>query len=104
MLVAAAICTVPAGHAPAGVQEDWLGPEVYVPLGHAAQVRSTEDDGVLLVWLPAAQVVQELQAASFVPVVKVPLAQPAQVRSELAVPAASTWLPGEHTVHAAQLA
>ena len=47
VIVASAVCTVPAGHSPAAVQEDWFVPEVMVPLGQTRQVRSMVVEGAL---------------------------------------------------------
>jgi hypothetical protein len=88
--VPGAVWTLPAAHAPTGRQTDWLEPEVNVPIGHAAQVRSLLSDGVLVTRLPAVHVVHMLHAAELSLVLKVPVAHPAQVRSLLAVPAVTT--------------
>ena len=50
-----------------------------MPLAQAAQVRSTDADGVLVTRVPAAQVAHTLQVALFAVMLKVPLAHPAQV-------------------------
>jgi hypothetical protein len=101
--VAGAVSTLPAGHAPAGRHDDWLEPEVKVPAGHWAQVRSSVSEGVLATWLPGAQLAHRLHAAELGLVLKLPGAQLTQLRSLLAVPAFVTRVPAAHVVQAVQL-
>ena len=101
--VAAAVCTLPAAHAPCGKHIAWLVPEVNVPAAQGAQVWSRVADGVLSTWVPAAQTVNGAQTVALEVVEKVPLAQPAHVRSETALPGADSNSPARQSVHAVQL-
>jgi hypothetical protein len=55
-------------------------------------------------YVPATQVVQSVQAVTFVVVLYVPLSHALHVRSVDAVPAASIFVPAGQFVHAVQLA
>jgi hypothetical protein len=100
--VAAAVCTVPAGHAFACRQLAWLGPEVYQPAAQAEQARSVVAVPAAATRWPAAQFAHAEQAAALAAVLNVPVAQPEHERSSVALPAAASNWPAGQTLHAVQ--
>ena len=82
--VPAAVCSVPAAHAPSGTQLDWFGEEEYVPCAQGVHWRSALALPGVLTKLPGAQVLQGVQLAALAVVLKLPLAHAAHVRSAVA--------------------
>jgi len=97
--IPALVCTVPAGHAPAGRHVLWFGDQAYVPSTQGAHCRSAILLPGLLTWLPGEHVVQGVQLSAFSVALKVPLPQTAHVRSEVAEGAFVTYVPGSHVDH-----
>jgi len=101
--VPATVWYVPGAQAPGAVHSARFGVSATVPAAHAAQVRSTLEEGVLVMCVPATQSVQGAQVAWFCKVENVPEAQPVQTWSTLSEPGVSTYEPGLQVVQATQL-
>ena len=96
--VAGAVSTVPAGHAPCGRHSPWFCALVYVPDGHAAQVRSATGEPLAETYEPASHADHALHVAAFSATLKLPLGHATQVRSTSAAPSVKTRWPGTHDV------
>ena len=100
--VAAAVCSVPAGHALAERQLVWFGALVYLPLAQAAQVRSVTLEPAFTTYEPASHVVHGSHVAAFDVVEYEPLAHDVHVRSTEALPSSATRWPGAQVLRCTQ--
>jgi hypothetical protein len=72
------------------------------PPTHGRHVRSVVAETTPAWYVPAAHVVQGVQATAFAAALNVPLAQGAQTRSSIALPEVDANFPATHVVKAAQ--
>ena len=77
-------------------------PAQYCPATHAVQMRSLEDVGTCVSYVPAAQTVNALQLVAFDVLVKVPPAHAAQARFAVALGVFVWYVPARQFDHATQ--
>ena len=88
--VPAAVCTVPAAHAPAGRHASWFGALEYVPSAHGAHARSADALPAALTCEPGVHVLHAMQLVAFDDALNSPLGHAEHDRSDVAEGAPAT--------------
>jgi hypothetical protein len=102
--VPGAVCTVPAGQAPAGRQLDWLTCVVSVPAGQLMHTRSDVGEPAVLTYVPGWQLDHGVHwAVVFDAGENWPLGHGPQTSSAVELPAWVTYWPAGHGVQPEQV-